>query len=609
MGLHQFLDERRTPAVATAQGPELAADGCTLTPCIDPAAIPPELKASARWVVWHFVFDPTRPKARKVPVNPRTLNSASPTDSGTWTSFDAAFDALTRHRNLAGLGYVLGDGVFGVDLDDSLGDDGRPLPWAQELLDVSGATYAEVSPSGRGLKLWARGELPAGLRHRVRIDIGELEAYDSRRYFTVTGRRLPGHLSEVREAPALLQRLTELLRPVESEPTPRRSTPTACMSNAELLTRARHAKNGAKFSALYDHGDLTPYGGDHSRADAALCAWLNFWADNDKDTVDKLFRASALYRPKWDEPRGSSTYGERTIMVTRHHHTYRQPERESVPYGNVSEATPINNTDAPPARPRPRPRRTPDETTKHTRDRLRELGFLVTPEGIRYGEPRGIYAVPVEQRREVLTDVGRVLKNSWHESMTWHRLARGQWYLLLKSVLRAQSAKALFLAIWGGADNPAALAEFARARAEARVAKVFWGQNTGTVSFSHLETLATGTLPEDRRKALLEECQSHTITVAELHERIYGPRKPRDVTGKDSPSLRGLHADSRTLALALGLALAETWHVSPAEAICRALMEAAQRAAESAPVERESVPYGNVSEAEEAPESIPPPHV
>jgi hypothetical protein len=36
-------------------------------------------------------------------------------------------------------------------------------------------------------------------------------------------------------------------------------------------------------------------------------------------------------------------------------------------------------------------------------------------------------------------------------------------------------------------------------------------------------------------------------------------------------------------------------------------MEAAQRAAESAPVERESVPYCNVSEAEEASESIPPP--
>jgi hypothetical protein len=87
-----------------------------------------------------------------------------------------------------------------------------------------------------------------------------------------------------------------------------------------LLAKARSARNGEKFRALFEEGDLLAYGGDDSAADLALCNLLAFWSGGDRERMDRLFRRSALMRTKWDERRGSSTYGDLTIekaLVTR----------------------------------------------------------------------------------------------------------------------------------------------------------------------------------------------------------------------------------------------------------------------------------------------------
>jgi len=79
-----------------------------------------------------------------------------------------------------------------------------------------------------------------------------------------------------------------------------------------LLSRAGRARNASKFNRLWA-GDLSDYNGDHSRADAALCAMLAFYTGSDAVRIDRLFRSSALYRAKWDRPTGGSTYGRITI--------------------------------------------------------------------------------------------------------------------------------------------------------------------------------------------------------------------------------------------------------------------------------------------------------
>jgi hypothetical protein len=70
------------------------------------------------------------------------------------------------------------------------------------------------------------------------------------------------------------------------------------LSDDEILSKFRKAANAAKFSRLFDRGDITGYP-SQSEADFALCCMLTFYTD-DESQIDRLFRASALYREdKW----------------------------------------------------------------------------------------------------------------------------------------------------------------------------------------------------------------------------------------------------------------------------------------------------------------------
>ncbi|MBR5315753.1 MAG: DUF3987 domain-containing protein, partial [Firmicutes bacterium] len=81
--------------------------------------------------------------------------------------------------------------------------------------------------------------------------------------------------------------------------------------NDGMPERAFHGKNGTKFKRLYN-GDHTDYQ-SQSQADFALCDMLAFWTQKNPKRMDELFRKSGLMRDKWDEKRGSTTYGEYTI--------------------------------------------------------------------------------------------------------------------------------------------------------------------------------------------------------------------------------------------------------------------------------------------------------
>jgi hypothetical protein len=70
----------------------------------------------------------------------------------------------------------------------------------------------------------------------------------------------------------------------------------------ELPTWARHARNGAKFSRLYDAGDCAGYPSP-SEADCALLVLLAYWTGGDAARMERLFDGSALSRrEKWARP-------------------------------------------------------------------------------------------------------------------------------------------------------------------------------------------------------------------------------------------------------------------------------------------------------------------
>lgn len=155
-------------------------------------SLPVELTSRRRWV---------RHSAVKVPLT-TAGRPASSTDPGTWTTYVEARRSVVG----AGMGYVLaaGDGIVCIDLDHVLVD-GRPTREVQELLTSLPATYVEVSPSGDGLHVWGRGDLPRG--RVVRRDGWSIEAYGTGRYITVTGRRWPGSPSRLADLSEVLSML------------------------------------------------------------------------------------------------------------------------------------------------------------------------------------------------------------------------------------------------------------------------------------------------------------------------------------------------------------------------------------------------------------------
>lgn len=285
-----------------------------------PEAIPEALKSVPHWVNWKWEVRPGKSRPTKPPFTPSGY-PASHSKPASWSAFETALRALRRNSSpFAGLGFVFSeaDPFGGVDLDGCRDPDtGEVAEWAREIL-AQLASYTEVSPSGTGLKVFLRGKLPGPGKKRTGLGadgVGAIEMYDRLRFFTVTGTHLPGTPREVRELEGAFAELYQTLFP--EQPKAPAAAPTRAsltLDDAELLRRAGGAKDGAKFRALWG-GDLSPYGGDRSRADLALCGLLLFWTGGDVERAERLFRQSALMRPKWDEPRGTSTYGQRTLAL------------------------------------------------------------------------------------------------------------------------------------------------------------------------------------------------------------------------------------------------------------------------------------------------------
>lgn len=206
------------------------------------------LRALPQWLVWRA--DVVNGRPTKVPYDVKTGRKASSTDPATWTIFEKAIECYAQGDHYDGIGFVFtaNDPFCGIDLDDCIGDYRALAPWAHDIL-IQFPTYAEVSPSGRGLKVFLRGRKPDFAQcSKKAIDPhggpGELELYDRSRYFTVTGNVWPGSVPAVTDCQAALDELCRRLWPSHPQPVDRaarlRTTDTSMADCLASMLAIRH---------------------------------------------------------------------------------------------------------------------------------------------------------------------------------------------------------------------------------------------------------------------------------------------------------------------------------------------------------------------------------
>lgn len=149
------------------------------------ATFPLQMRQAPRWLLW---------KGNKVPhyANGRPRGSYgggldTPEDLAHLVDAKTAYNKLKTTTGYTGLGFALGEGWYGFDLDHVIDPASRLiLPWAENLLTfcVVAGMYAELSPSRTGLHM-------IGWWHECNFRNGRqtehVEAYHSGRYFTMTG--------------------------------------------------------------------------------------------------------------------------------------------------------------------------------------------------------------------------------------------------------------------------------------------------------------------------------------------------------------------------------------------------------------------------------------
>lgn len=259
--------------------------------------IPHEMHFYRQWVVWRFE-ETDGDKPTKVPYNPHTGQHAAVDNPATWVDYHTAVSAM-ESGYYSGIGFVLteDDPYCFVDLDDPWQthpsgaykySDPQQVYERQQRVYSGFETYAELSPSGKGLHLILKGSVPRGRKREA------IELYSSRRFMTMTGNVYrAGPITGGHEAllDMLWQQMGGPAQTHQFEGGPERD------SDQTILDRALSAENGPKFKLLLE-GDWTGLYSSQSEADFAFVDIIAFYTDN-REQIRRMFLNSPLAeRPK-----------------------------------------------------------------------------------------------------------------------------------------------------------------------------------------------------------------------------------------------------------------------------------------------------------------------
>lgn len=166
-------------------------------------AIPSLLRSFPRWILWHQETQPDG-KATKVP----QASTKKPEQWSPWQQVEA-----TPRSPQGGIGFVLtgpvligGFQLIALDCDGCRDpNSGELAPWVRALLD--GAGFAEITPSGTGVRIWLLTDPGLRLAHaKLRMPKGpdvpktpecQVFGLGPAGYVTVSGWPLTGHEGEI----------------------------------------------------------------------------------------------------------------------------------------------------------------------------------------------------------------------------------------------------------------------------------------------------------------------------------------------------------------------------------------------------------------------------
>lgn len=290
------------------------------------ANIPAELQ-QLPWAVWKAEprLDESGKqtgKWNKAPLSPLTGRNIPTNQPNKFGTYQEAMTAFATGK-YTGVGILLtGSGITGFDIDN-LHELSQERPEIKEwvIAALKNKVYCEKSPSNTGIRLFIHGQLNSkGRKHHG------LEIYDNVRFLTITGHTLkpiPNNYS-LPTTQHLIDSFLKML-PEESRSlggigylSPYEGSIDISQLNDEIKSKLPEIFNRKPiendiYEKLFFAGDISMHGEDRSGADWGLINYLIEKGLNPQQ-VDMVFRASGLYREKWDEARGPQTYGEGTIQ-------------------------------------------------------------------------------------------------------------------------------------------------------------------------------------------------------------------------------------------------------------------------------------------------------
>lgn len=296
--------------------------------------IPDELKQLNQWGLYKLKWVEERKKNTKIPYDAHNGEKSKSNDPKTWCSFDEAYEALRLNSNdFQGLSFFFANGYSGIDIDHVEDDLERYRSGDYEdniVSEFMNATrsYTETSQSGTGIHIIFKGKIPGDRRRKNNI-----EMYSEGRFFALTGNVISA-TNAINQADVSVL-YEKYLGQKKVVPINNNEPIDNDMSEYDIIQKALASKSGSQFKALM-YGGWEKFYTSQSEADLAFANYLAFWTGRDFHKMDAIFRQSSLYRAKWDERHGKTTYGVATLnkAINDTNNVFTNPEHRTIRHYN-----------------------------------------------------------------------------------------------------------------------------------------------------------------------------------------------------------------------------------------------------------------------------------